>query len=209
MADIFELFKKIAREPRTGNVTHIVAGLGNPGKKYEKTRHNAGFMAIDFAAQKYGTAINSSKFDALVGEAQIAGKRVLLLKPQTFMNLSGISVAKAARFYKIPTENIIVLLDDIYLEPARLRVRRAGSPGGHKGLESIEAQLAGENYPRIKIGVGQKPREDFELADWVLSEFSPDEIKKLESAFPAVCEGLEAIISGDIEKAMHICGGHR
>ena len=209
MADIFELFKKIAREPDAQKISYMVVGLGNPGRKYERTRHNAGFMAIEFAARKYGAVINSSKFDALVGEAQIAGKRVLLIKPQTFMNLSGVSVAKAAKFYKISMENIIVLLDDIYLEPARLRVRRDGSPGGHRGLESIEMQLGGNTYPRIKIGVGQKPREDYELADWVLSEFSPEEMKKLEAAFPVVCEGLEAIISGDIEKAMQICGSHR
>ena len=138
-------------------VEYIVAGLGNPGKKYEGTRHNTGFAALDHLAQQWGVQVTKAKFDALTGTACVDGTKVLLLKPQTFMNLSGVAVQKAADFYKVPAQRVIVLFDDISLAPGRLRVRPAGSAGGHNGIKSIIAAV-GQEFPRVKIGVGERPR---------------------------------------------------
>ncbi|MBQ8140155.1 MAG: aminoacyl-tRNA hydrolase [Clostridia bacterium] len=209
MSDIFELFKKISSGSDTarGPITHIVAGLGNPGDKYYLTRHNSGFLAMDYAAQKYSAKIDRVKYKALCGEAVIGGKSVLLMKPQTFMNNSGEAIADAASFYKIPTENIIIIYDDISLDAGRLRVRRKGSDGGHNGIKSIVAHLGDDGFPRIKIGVGQKPHPDYDLADWVLSEFREEDRKTLFNCFGRVCDGLEKILEGDIDAAMQICNG--
>ena len=211
MADIFDLFKQIAagRETQSSGmpISHIVVGLGNPGDKYFHTRHNAGFLALDFISQKVGSRIDRAKFKALVGEASVGEARVLLMKPQTFMNLSGEAVAEAARFYKIAPENVIVIFDDISLPAGRMRVRRNGSAGGHNGIKSIIACLGSENFPRIKLGVGEKPHPDYDLADWVLSEFSKEEKEKLFGAFGIAYEGLLKLISGDVEGAMQICNG--
>lgn len=208
MADIFKLFKQIssAKSDAAGEpVTHIVVGLGNPGDKYFYTRHNTGFLAQDYISQRASARIDRSKFKAICGEATIAGRRVLLMKPQTFMNASGEAVAEAARFYKIPPENVIVIFDDISLEVGRLRVRRSGSAGGHNGIKSIISQLGSDGFPRIKIGVGEKPHPDYDLADWVLSEFSKDEKEKLFEAFGRAYDGLCKMLEGDIDAAMRIC----
>ncbi len=207
MADIFELFKKISSENTASRepITHVVVGLGNPGAQYLHTRHNAGFLAIDHICNKYGARVNKSAHKGLVGEATIGGKRVLLVKPQTFMNLSGECVRAALDYYKISPDNLIVIYDDISLDVGRLRVRRDGSAGGHNGIKSILEHLDTKTFPRIKIGVGQKPHPDYDLASWVLSEFKSDELKTLESTFPTVCEGLEKMLSSSIDDAMQIC----
>ena len=208
MADIFELFKKISTDETTkslGNVEYIVVGLGNPEKVYERTRHNAGFMAIDAIASRLGVRLDRAKFSALVGEAVIADKRVLLMKPQTSMNLSGNAVIEAARFYKIEPRNIVVLSDDITLGVGRLRVRRKGTHGGHNGLRSIEARLSSQEYQRIKIGVGAKPHPDYDLVNWVLGNFSSEDMNILGESFNRLYDGLCKILSGDTEGAMQIC----
>jgi PTH1 family peptidyl-tRNA hydrolase len=207
MADIFELFKKISSENTapSGPITHVVVGLGNPGAEYLHTRHNAGFLAIDYICNKYNARVNKSAHKALVGEATIGGKRVLLVKPQTYMNLSGESVKSALDFYKIKPENLIVIYDDISLDVGRLRVRRDGSAGGHNGIKSIIANIGTQIFPRIKVGVGQKPHPDYDLASWVLSEFKNEELKALEGTFPTVCEGLEKILTASIDDAMQVC----
>ena len=189
----------------TAPITHIIVGLGNMGKEYENTRHNIGFCAIDYVAAKCGANINKLKFDALVGEGMIAGKRVLFMKPQTFMNASGKAVAPAASFYKIPTENIIVLSDDINLDVGRMRVRKNGSDGGQKGLRSIINMLSSDAFPRIRIGVGKKPHPDYDLAAWVLGNFSDSDKKAISELFPTVYEGIEKILAGQTDAAIQLC----
>lgn len=207
MANIFDLFKQISKNNETSAtpVEYIAVGLGNPGIQYARTRHNAGFMAIDEIAKKYGAQVDRAKFKALVGEITVGGKRVLLMKPQTFMNLSGEAVGEAARFYKLTADKVIVLSDDISLDVGKLRVRRKGSAGGHNGLKSISEHLGTDEYPRIKIGVGQKPHPDYDLASWVLSNFTDKELESLYEAFPTASSGLEKMVSGDIDGAMQIC----
>jgi PTH1 family peptidyl-tRNA hydrolase len=209
MANIFDLFKQIS----TGNnakalpVEYIVVGLGNPGAKYENTRHNAGFLAIDYIAEKKGTRIDRSRFKALTATAEIGGKGVLLMKPQTFMNLSGEAVGEAARFYKLSADKVIVISDDITLDVGRLRVRRKGSAGGHNGLKNINEHLGTDAYPRLKVGVGEKPHPEYDLVDWVLSSFDKTEMQKLGDAFPTVLLGIEKMVAGDVDGAMQICNG--
>lgn len=209
MANIFDIFKEIGSSSRsgTGTITHIIVGLGNPGDKYFHTRHNAGFLTLDYIAEKLSCKINKSKFKALVGEADMAGHRVLLLKPQTFMNLSGDAVSEAAAFYKIPAENIIVISDDVNLDVGRMRVRKDGSDGGQKGLRSIILRISSDKFPRVRLGVGKKPHPDYDLADWVLSEFSKDEQKLLFECFEKAYQGIEKILVGDVDTAMQICNG--
>lgn len=203
MANIFDLFKKIEKKENVSPLTHIVVGLGNPGTEYAKTRHNAGFMAIDYVAASCGVKIDRLKFAALVAEATLGGERVLLMKPETFMNSSGEAVAAAASFYKISPENIIILHDEISFEPGKNRIRRKGSAGGHNGLKSIIAHLGSENFPRIKIGVGQKPSPDYDLVKWVLGKFPADDIAKIEEQFPSILSALELMIGGKIDEAMN------
>ncbi|MBQ8848974.1 MAG: aminoacyl-tRNA hydrolase [Clostridia bacterium] len=207
MANIFDLFKQISKSDSSSSmpVEYIIVGLGNPGTQYANTRHNAGFIAIDALADKYSVKIDRAKYKALTADAVIGGKRVLLMKPQTFMNLSGEAVGEAARFYKIDASHIIVLSDDISLDVGKLRVRRKGSAGGHNGLRSINEHIGSEEYPRIKIGVGQKPHPNYDLADWVLSSFSSDEQKKLSEQNNTVADGIEKILLGDIDGAMQLC----
>ena len=208
MSNIFDIFKKIEGEraaAASAPITHIVVGLGNPGAKYENTRHNAGFMAMDYIADKCGVAVNRSKFHALVGEATIAGKRVLLMKPQTYMNESGIAVSEAASFYKIAPENIVVMSDDVNLDVGRMRVRREGSDGGQKGLRSITNMIGSQAFPRIRFGVGKKPHPDYDLADWVLGSFSKDDKERLAACFGVAYDGLCKILCSDVEGAMQIC----
>ena len=209
MANIFDLFKQISTGSDAKNlpVEYIVVGLGNPGDKYTVTRHNAGFLAVDYIAEKKGVHIDRARFKALTAVVDIGGKGVLLMKPQTFMNLSGEAVGEAARFYKIDADKIIVISDDISLGVGRMRVRRKGSAGGHNGLKNINQHLGTEAYPRLKLGVGEKPHPEYDIVDWVLSSFKADELKALNASFPTVFEGIEKMILGDIDGAMQICNG--
>ena len=204
MADIFDLFKKIEKKTDTSPkpVSFIVAGLGNPGDKYKKTRHNAGFMALDVICEKYNFNINKLKFKALCGEADINGKRVLFLKPQTFMNNSGESLREAASFYKIPPENIIVIFDDISLDPGKIRIRKKGSDGGHNGIKSIIYHLNSDKFPRIKIGVGAKPHPEYDLADWVLGEIPSDLRETFVNSLKSASDALELMLGDNTEAAM-------
>ena len=212
MANIFDIFKKIEQESAQkaqSPITHLVVGLGNPGDKYFYTRHNAGFLAMDYISQKCGAAVNRAKFKALVGEATIAGKRVLLMKPQTYMNASGEAVKEAMAFYKIPIENVIVLSDDVNLDVGRMRVRKSGSDGGQKGLRSIIEHAASDNFPRIRFGVGKKPHPDYDMADWVLGTFSESDKKAIFDCFVTAYEGLEKLLCGDVDGAMQVCNSKK
>ena len=204
MANIFDLFKKIETEktPKL-KITHIIAGLGNPGAKYEKTRHNAGFMAIDALAEELSVKINRSKFHSLVAEAELAGAGVLLMKPETFMNNSGVAIGEAAAFYKIPPENVIILHDEISFDPGIMRIRRKGSAGGHNGLKSIIEHLSSDNFPRIKIGVGKKPSPEYDLADFVLGKFAKEDMDLISARFSDINSALRLIVLGKIDEAMN------
>ena len=203
MANIFDLFKKIETKETSAPITHIVAGLGNVGKEYEKTRHNAGFMAIDAIAEKCGVRIDRVKFHALTAEANLAGARVLLMKPTTFMNNSGVAISEAASFYKIAPENVIVLHDEISFDVGVMRIRRKGSAGGHNGLKSIIAHLGSQDFPRVKIGVGQKPTPEYDLADWVLGKMPAADCEKITEKFGEIHTSVELIVSGKIDEAMN------
>lgn len=181
---------------------YLIVGLGNPGKKYEFTRHNAGFLFVDILSEKFAFTVKKLKFHALIGEARINGKRCLVMKPQTMMNCSGEAVKEACRFYKIPPENVIVVFDDISLDVGKLRIRRNGSAGGHNGIKSIINHLGSDNFPRIKMGVGAKPHPDYDLADWVLSEFTRTEGKQLRVAVDNACDAVALMVNGETERAM-------
>jgi len=202
MSNIFDLFKKIEKKEDTSPVSFIIAGLGNPGAKYEGTRHNAGFIAIDYIAQKLGVKIDRVKFHALVAEARLGSSRVLLMKPETFMNNSGTAIGEAAAFYKIPPDRVLVLHDEISFDPGLLRIRRKGSAGGHNGLKSIIAHLASEEFPRVKIGVGKKPSPEYDLADWVLGKMSADDKEKIKGRLDDIYSAAAMIADGRIEDAM-------
>lgn len=175
----------------------LIVGLGNPGENYARTRHNIGFRAIDRLAEQLGTKIDRAKFRGLYGQANYQGLKLILLKPQTFMNNSGLSVMDAARFYKLPAERVVVLFDDISLDVGRLRVRADGSAGGHNGIKSIIGGLNSQSFPRVKIGVGAKPHPDYELADWVLSNFTKDEETLLAPVIGRAADAaLELITNG-------------
>lgn len=202
MSNIFDLFKKIEQKPSAAPVSFIIVGLGNVGKQYELTRHNAGFIAIDRIAEKYGARIDRVKFHAMVGEANIGGARVLLMKPTTLMNNSGVAVGEAAAFYKIPPERVLVLHDEVSFDAGMIRIRRKGSAGGHNGLKSIIARLPGEDFPRIKLGIGKKPNPEYDLADWVLGRMSEGELSALRARLDEVASAAELIVKGDIDGAM-------
>jgi PTH1 family peptidyl-tRNA hydrolase len=202
MSNIFDLFKKIESSSSHEPITHIVAGLGNPGREYDKTRHNAGFLAIDYLADSLGVKIDRVKFHALTAEAVIGKSRVFLMKPTTFMNLSGVAISEAMNFYKIPTENVIVLHDEINFDPGVIRIRRKGSAGGHNGLKSIIEKCGRENFPRIKIGVGKKPSPDYDLVNFVLGRFSEDDLSLLSSRFEDIKSAVSLMTDGRIDEAM-------
>ena len=202
MANIFDLFKKIEKQADTTPVTYIIAGLGNPGTQYARTRHNVGFVAIDYIAEKLGVRIDRAKFHALVAEAKVGNVRVLLMKPETYMNNSGVAIGEAASFYKISPDRVIVLHDDISLEPGILRIRRKGSAGGHNGLKSIIAHLASEEFPRVKIGVGKKPSPDYDLADWVLGKMPKEECDATAARNEDILGAVRFITEGKIDEAM-------
>lgn len=202
MSNIFDLFKKIETKADTTPVSFIIAGLGNPGQQYQKTRHNVGFVAVDYIAAKLGVKIDRAKFHALVAEAKIGDVRVLLMKPETYMNNSGVAIGEAAAFYKIPAERVLVLHDEISFDPGLMRIRRKGSAGGHNGLKSIIAHLASEEFPRVKIGVGQKPSPDYDLADWVLGKFPKEHSDKIDARLDDIYTATQLIVRGDIDGAM-------
>ena len=196
--NVFSAFKK-------SNIDYIVVGLGNPGKQYDKTRHNVGFEAIDYICSKCSVTLKKLKFSSLNEKVDIKGKNVFLMKPQTYMNNSGEAVAAAAHFYKVPVENIIVIMDDVSLPCGTVRIRKKGSAGGHNGLKSINNHLGSENYPRIKIGVGEKPHPDYDLADWVLSSMPVADDKLVRNRFDDVFKSVEFITSEEFDKAMNLC----
>ncbi len=203
MSNIFDLFKKIEKKPDTSPVSFIVAGLGNIGKQYERTRHNAGFLAIDYIAERWGARIDRVKFHATVGEATVGGVRVLLMKPTTLMNNSGVAIGEAAAFYKIPPERVLVLHDEISFDAGVIRIRRKGSAGGHNGLKSIIARLGSEEFPRVKIGVGKKPTPEYDLVDFVLGKFPEADLKAISDRFSDIAMAAEDIIAGNIDAAMN------
>ena len=183
-------------------ISWIVVFLGNPGARYDNTRHNAGFMAAGVIEKGSGLKINRSKFSALTAVILIGGRRVLLMKPQMYMNLSGGSVRQAMRFYRVPLSNIIAVSDDVSLPIGKLRVRRRGSAGGHNGLKDIIAKCGGDDFPRIKIGVGAPPHENYDMADWVLAKLSSEDEKLIGSAAVRAVQALETIIVQGADKAM-------
>jgi PTH1 family peptidyl-tRNA hydrolase len=187
-----------------GTPEFIVVGLGNPDRKYTLTRHNSGFLCVDLLAEKLGFKIDRLKFKSLVGDAVINGHRCIIMKPQTYMNNSGEAIRECASFYKIKPENIIVIYDDISLDVGKLRIRRKGTDGGHNGIKSIIYHLSNDQFPRIKVGCGKKPHPDYDLADWVLSEFKKDEQKALLPALENACKAIELLVNGEIDKAMNL-----
>ena len=209
MADIFDLFKKIESAPasKNGQVAWLIVGLGNPGAEYARTRHNVGFDAIDALAASIGVKIDRAKYHALIGEGTIDGQRVLLMKPQTYMNASGTAVAEAANFYKLDAAHIIVYSEDISLAPGRLRVRKDGSAGGHNGLKSIIECIGSQDFPRIKIGVGQKPTPEYDLADWVLGKLPLADGDAIDARHGDLIAGTKAILKGDFDLAARLCNG--
>lgn len=179
----------------------LIVGLGNPGKEYEHTKHNCGFRAIDLLAQQLNCKIDKGKFQGLYCQTMYNGKKVFLLKPLTYMNLSGRSVAQLANYYNIPPERIIVMFDDISLPPGRLRIRKDGSAGGHNGIKSIIAEIGSQDFPRVKIGVGAKPHPDADLAEWVLSGFTSSEEKALTTSLKNAADSALCIVEAGVYEA--------
>lgn len=201
---MFEKLKQyVSPQAPTCTMEYMVVALGNPGTKYENTRHNIGFMAMDRLCQKFSAKCDRLKFKSLCGEAMIGGKRTLLLKPSTFMNLSGEAVVEAMQFYKLEPENVIVIYDDISLDVGKMRIRRKGSHGGHNGMKNIIYLSGKDTFPRIKVGVGQKPHPDYDLADWVLSRFTDQDLKQLSPTLDQVVQAVELMISGKTDQAMN------
>ena len=197
------MFKKTTGE------NWLIVGLGNPGREYEKTRHNCGFRAIDLLAEQLGTRIDKLKFQGLYAQVNYEGKKLFLLKPQTYMNLSGRSVLQLSAYFNIPPQRIIVMFDDISLEPGRLRIRPDGSAGGHNGIKSIIQEVGSQEFPRIKIGVGAKPNPHYDLADWVLSTFSANEEKALAFALDNAAKAALAIIDRGVPEAANRFNGSK
>ena len=189
---------------RSGGISWLVVFLGNPGTKYEMTRHNAGFMAGDAMAKAQGAAINRSRFKALTGICDIGGETVMLMKPQTFMNLSGEAVAQAVSFYKLAPDHVIVVSDEIALPIGKLRIRTMGSAGGHNGLKNIIALLGTDQFPRIRIGVGAAPHPDYDMADWVLSSFKGKDAEDILAAAARAAEAVECYITKGADRAMNL-----
>ena len=185
-----------------GGVEYLVVGLGNPGESYDLTRHNVGFRALDFLAGACHVEVNRLKHMALTGRGTIAGKNVLFMKPQTYMNRSGEAIGDAARFYKIPPERIVILSDDVSLPVGAMRIRLNGSAGGHNGLKSVQEHLSSDRYPRIKLGVGEKAHAEMDLGDHVLGKLSPADFRLISENFPSLLPALELLLAGEGEKAM-------
>ena len=195
------MFKKTTGE------NWLVVGLGNPGREYERTRHNCGFRAVDLLAEKLGCKIDKLKFQGLYCQTTYNGQKLFLLKPQTYMNLSGRSVLQLSAYFHIPPQRIIVMFDDISLEPGRLRIRADGSAGGHNGIKSIIQEVGSQEFPRIKIGVGAKPNPNYDLADWVLSTFSANEEKALAVSLSNAADAALAVIDRGVPEAANKFNG--
>ncbi|MBQ8267885.1 MAG: aminoacyl-tRNA hydrolase [Clostridia bacterium] len=191
------------KKDKGGTFSYLIVGLGNPGREYEKTRHNAGFVAADIVSDKFNIGFSKNKFDAIFGDGTIAGERVLLVKPQTFMNLSGTAVQKLSAFYKIPTNKIIIMHDDVSLDVGKIRIRRKGSAGGQKGLANIIELMGSEEIPRIKIGVGAKPHPDYDMKDWVLGKIPAEQQTDFKTACENAAKAVEEIIARGIDSAMN------
>ncbi len=187
----------------------LIVGLGNPGREYEKTRHNAGFRAVELLAENLGCKIDKLKFQGLYAQVNYQGKKLFLLKPQTFMNLSGRSVLQLSAYFNIPPQRIIVMFDDISLEPGRLRIRADGSAGGHNGIKSIIAEVGSQAFPRVKIGVGGKAHPNQDLADHVLSTFSAQEEKALAFSLKNAADAALAIIDHGVPEAANRFNGSK
>lgn len=185
-----------------GSPEWLVAFLGNPGPKYEHTRHNAGFMASDALCASKKIKINKIKYKALIGTGMLGGRKVLFIKPQTYMNLSGDAILPASKFYRIPPERILVVFDDVNIPPGKLRIKRNGSDGGHNGIKSIILKLGTSDFPRIKIGVGMPPHPDFDMVDWVIGKPGDADLKIIRSSAAKAADAVEEIISSGIEPAM-------
>ena len=191
----------------TGGASWLLVCLGNPGDQYENTRHNVGFMVADQLGERYGLPIQRLKFKALTNTFPISGEKVLVMKPVTYMNLSGEAVRPAADFYKIPPEHILVISDDTALDVGKLRIRRGGSAGGHNGLKSIIQQLGTDQFPRIRVGVGKKPHPDYDLADWVLGKFQGEDKKAIDAAVERCADAVEYLIKEGPDRAMNKYNG--
>ena len=197
------MFDRFKSHKSVGAPEFLVVGLGNPEKKYTLTRHNSGFLCVDELAEKHQFKISKLNFKAVIADTVINSHRVIVMKPQTYMNNSGEAVKEAATFYKIPNEKIIVIFDDISLDVGKLRIKRKGTDGGHNGIKSIISQTGNSDFPRIKLGVGKKPHPDYDLAAWVLSEFKKDEAKPLKEAIDNACCAVELMLDGKIDEAMN------
>lgn len=187
---------------------YVIVGLGNPGNKYENTRHNIGFRTIDAISKKYGIRVDRVKYKALVGEGEIGGEKVMLVKPQTFMNLSGESVREIVQWYKLPVENIIVIYDDADLAVGTIRIRPNGSSGTHNGMKSIIYQLQSDKFPRIRIGIGKAP-DEWDLADYVLGRFANEEAADIDEAVIRAANAVEALITSGVDAAMNLYNGEK
>ena len=202
MSSIFDLFRKIEKEKTVEPICRIVACLGNPGRDYALTRHNCGFLFAEYYAQKQGFKIDRARFEGLTGETVVNGRRVLFLCPMTYMNESGVSVRKAADFYKIPPEKILVVCDDINLDVGKIRIRRKGSDGGQRGLRSVIEHLNSDAFPRMRVGIGKKPNPEYDLKDWVLSRFSEADLSALKEVFDRCGDALNYLVNDDFDTAM-------
>lgn len=202
---IFDVFDRISSNSPAGRgkIEYVIAGLGNPGMEYEGTRHNAGFFTVDMLAAQYGEEIRRLQFKGKTAEVNLDGVRCLLLKPTTYMNNSGESIVQALEFYKLDTDRLIVIFDDISLEPGRLRIRTKGSHGGHNGIKSIIELTGSDQFPRVKMGVGKKPHPDYDLAKWVLGKFRGEDADKLRSAAENACEAVKLMVNGKVNEAMN------
>lgn len=191
----------------SGGASWMLVCLGNPGDQYENTRHNVGFMVADQLGERYRLPIQKLKFKALTNIFSISGEKVLVMKPVTYMNLSGEAVRQAADFYKVPPDHVLVVLDDTALAVGKLRVRRGGSAGGHNGLKSIIQHLGTDQFPRLRVGVGEKPHPDYDLADWVLGRFTGEDKKAIDAAVKRAADGVECILKDGLEQGMNRFNG--
>ena len=187
----------------SGGADWLIVGLGNPGEKYERTRHNVGFLVVDALAERLGVPVQKLKHRALTNTVRLAGQKALLMKPVTFMNLSGEAVGDAARFYKLPPERVLVISDDTALPLGKLRLRKGGSAGGHNGLKSIIQHLGTDQFPRLRVGVGEKPRPDYDMADWVLGRLQGEDWKAMEAAVDRAADAVECVLSQGVDAAMN------